>query len=166
MFIRCGIEVNQPFARVAKALLEGPEGWLPALLQVAHDHVVTRLFFENGRHSVSRDIKVRIGEPTRSSDYAELPISWSAREHPELFPVLEGHIEACAQNPGTTWVSLNAVYTPPGGLLGLVADRLLLHHVAQSTVRDFVDRVAGVMERNAWSQAVAVHPNLVAGPDD
>jgi len=45
-------------------------------------------------------------------------------------------------------VTLSASYTPPLGEVGRQLDQLLLHGVASSTARAFLDRVADGLEEN------------------
>jgi hypothetical protein len=40
-----------------------------------------------------------------------------------------------------TQLAISARYRPPLGAVGRVADRVLLHRVAEATVKDFLDQV-------------------------
>ncbi len=63
--------------------------------------------------------------------------------------MLDGELEVAPLGPNLTQVGLSASYKPPRGLLGASLDRALLHRVAEATVRDFVKRVAAVLEDQA-----------------
>lgn len=42
----------------------------------------------------------------------------------------------------TTQLGLSASYEPPLGLVGKIANRALLHRVAEITVKEFVEKIA------------------------
>jgi len=130
----------------------GPEGraaWLGEALEAGAEA-------ELERHLV--DLELHVGEQTpritfhkaayvdvgpvrvRRHQPIELPISWRAAGLAPLFPVFSGRL---------TWadgeLSLDGYYAPPGGGVGLVADRLLLHVAARGTARLLLERIAAVM---------------------
>jgi hypothetical protein len=57
-------------------------------------------------------------------------ISWQASSAAPLFPVFAGRL---AIEPGE--LRLEGLYAPPGGVVGRVADRMLLHLAANGTAR-------------------------------
>jgi hypothetical protein len=57
-------------------------------------------------------------------------IGWRASRAAPLFPVFSGWLSI---RPGE--LHLEGVYAPPGGVLGRVADRMLLHVAANGTAR-------------------------------
>jgi hypothetical protein len=72
----------------------------------------------------------------------EAEISWRASTLAPLFPVFSGTI--CARPDEVT---VSGWYSPPGGTLGRLADRALLHMAAEGTARWFLgelDRVAAI----------------------
>jgi hypothetical protein len=71
-----------------------------------------------------------------------LPVSWSAVGGPPIFPMMEGTLHVEPAGPRRTKLTLNARYDPPLGRLGDLIDRAVMHHVAQLTVIDFVERLA------------------------
>ncbi|MBO0703315.1 MAG: hypothetical protein J2P38_10310, partial [Candidatus Dormibacteraeota bacterium] len=72
-------------------------------------------------------------------------VEWKGAEHPRLYPALEGHLRLERQQPAGCRLRFDARYDPPAGRLGAAADRALMHRVAQSSVADFTDRVAGLL---------------------
>jgi hypothetical protein len=70
----------------------------------------------------------------------EVPISWRAAGLAPLFPVFSGTL---------TWedgrLSLDGYYAPPGGGLGILADRLLLSVAARGTARLLLEKIAAAM---------------------
>ena len=92
-------------------------------------------------------MELDLGEPVQTPDRTWLPLTWRAVSRPGLFPHLEGELEVAPLGRQVTQVGLSARYKPPFGLLGESLDRVLLHRVAEATIRDFVERVAaGLVE--------------------
>lgn len=75
-------------------------------------------------------------------DSVMLAVSWTAVGGPPLFPFMEGTLHADPHGSQSTRLTLNARYDPPMGALGTLIDRALLHRLAQSTMDDFVLRLA------------------------
>jgi uncharacterized membrane protein len=48
-----------------------------------------------------------------------------------------------------TQLAISASYRPPLGLLGRTADRVLLHRVAEATIKDFLDRIGAAIASQA-----------------
>ena len=72
-----------------------------------------------------------------------------------LFPRMEGILEVEAETPERTRIKLSANYDPPLGALGRLLDRTLLRKLADSTMKDFLERVA-----NELGEELAVFPAL------
>jgi hypothetical protein len=71
-----------------------------------------------------------LGPVRRIGSRAEVEISWRAASAAPLFPVFSGWLIA---EPGE--VRIEGIYAPPGGAVGRIADRLLLHTAANATAR-------------------------------
>jgi hypothetical protein len=66
----------------------------------------------------------------------EVQISWRASSLAPLFPVFSGRIVA---NEGE--LTMSGSYAPPGGAIGRIADRALLHIAAEGTARWLLGRL-------------------------
>jgi hypothetical protein len=73
---------------------------------------------------------VDFGPIQPTNDGWEVEVGWRASTLAPLFPVFSGQIVAHAEE-----LTLAGWYAPPGGQLGLVADRVLLHIAATATAR-------------------------------
>lgn len=73
---------------------------------------------------------VDLGSSQRVSDGLRVEISWRSATLAPLFPVFSGWLTV---GPGE--LHLDGYYAPPGGAIGLVADRALLHLAARGTAR-------------------------------
>lgn len=91
---------------------------------------------------LSVKVVVSIGPCRKRGDATVMPIEWRASEHSSLFPVLSGDLELCSLGDNLCRITLSDSYLPPLGELGMKLDRALLHRVAQSTVRSFLQQLA------------------------
>jgi hypothetical protein len=80
--------------------------------------------------------------PTRGEPFGpiRIGISWRAAGMAPLFPVFSGTL---AWDEGE--LRLDGYYAPPGGGIGIVADRLLLNVAARGTARLLLERIAAAM---------------------
>ena len=71
-----------------------------------------------------------------------ITLSWEPVAHRSLFPILSGDLELAPIGGGLCRLTLAASYEPPLGEVGEALDRAVLHRVAQSTIRSFLQRLA------------------------
>lgn len=148
MFLRYFVELDLPFAAVEETLLRAPQEWLPGVVAEANGHgeqLLADLGIQAGGKEVSKRGELEIGRPRRLGSATHLPITWRATGVPGLFPTLEADIEVAPLGERRTQLSISGTYDPPLGLLGRVADRALLHRVAEAAVKSFLDRTAEVI---------------------
>lgn len=115
---------------------------------------------EHDRHLVDLELRVSDHAPRlsfRKAAYVDIgpvrmrhvgpikvPISWRAASLAPLFPVFSGTL-AWADDE----LTMDGYYAPPGGGIGIVADRLLLNVAARGTARLLLERIAAVMRGEA-----------------
>jgi hypothetical protein len=83
---------------------------------------------------------IDIGQVKTRDGSWEVEVSWRASSMAPLFPVFSGTLTVHADE-----LTVSGWYSPPGGTVGRVADRALLHLAAEGTARWFLgelDRVA------------------------
>jgi hypothetical protein len=85
---------------------------------------------------------VDVGPLVSDGRAASLEISWRAATMAPLFPVFSGRL---VWKDGA--LHLRGVYAPPGGGVGLIADRLLLNVAARGTARWLLGRAVEAMRR-------------------
>lgn len=73
---------------------------------------------------------VDLGVSEQVTDGLRVEISWRSATLAPLFPVFSGWLTV-----GPRELRLDGYYAPPGGPIGLVADRALLHLAARGTAR-------------------------------
>ncbi len=144
MFLRAYVELTLRAADVEEVLLRSPERWIPSLATSADergDRLLGEAGFPVAGHHVGKRVEIALGQPVRTLGRTWLPISWRPTAPRGLFPALDGELEVAPLGPRLTQLGLSARYKPPFGLVGESLNRVLLHRVAEATIRDFVERV-------------------------
>ena len=136
--------LDQPYETLEVALRAGPERWLPGF-QRERDAITCELAYEQAGSRIKQRIQVHLGPVQRFGYGVTIHLRWKAARHAELYPELDGHLRLERRQPSGSSLRLDALYVPPGGRLGAAADRALMHHVAESSVRDFLARVAELL---------------------
>lgn len=101
-----------------------------------------------GRVPIYKEVRLTIGAAPESlpTERLMLPVCWEAVGGPPLFPRMEGTIHVQPDQEGSTRLTLNARYDPPLGRLGEVLNTAIMHRVAHSTMKDFLERLAARLE--------------------
>ncbi|MFZ0179395.1 MAG: hypothetical protein WAL84_05920 [Candidatus Dormiibacterota bacterium] len=81
------------------------------------------------------------------------PHIWWAPGATRLFPHLDGDLEFAPLGARTSQITLMGSYDPPLGFVGRRADVLLLHRIAEASIRSFLIRVSRNLERPALALA-------------
>jgi len=71
-----------------------------------------------------------LGNPRRTARGWDVELQWRASTAAPLFPVFSGTLAIVADE-----LRIEGLYAPPGGAVGRVADRMLLHIAANGTAR-------------------------------
>jgi hypothetical protein len=145
MFIRYFLEIDAPFQSVEAAPVDDPGSWIPSVARDAGDggeRLLAEVGFDAGHGRIGREVEISIGAPVRFPSQTVLPITWRPASEARLLPVLETDLEVAPLGPARTHLSISARYKPPLGKLGRALDRMLLHRVAEATIKDFMDRAA------------------------
>jgi hypothetical protein len=147
--LAASLRIHHDPDRVAALLRDGRIPW--ALGRVASPD-------GSGRRRLAIDLRLRLGGekvavttfgkaafldlgmPRRTATGWEAEISWLASTAAPLFPVFSGWLTI-----GREELRIDGLYAPPGGAVGRVADRMLLHVAANATARwvlEEIDRFA------------------------
>lgn len=90
----------------------------------------------------SRLVSVHFYEPVIRGDSAVFPLRWQAiSAGGQWFPALDADLILAPAGERVTMLRLEGTYRPPLGSLGARLDRMILHRVADATMRSFVRRV-------------------------
>jgi hypothetical protein len=155
VFVRYFTVLDVPADALRGGFADRPTDWLSTIALQSDKHrreLVSRVGVAlSEHHSLSKVVRVSLGAPTRLGETTLLPMSWEATGPTGFFPVMDGDLEIAPLGERRTQLAMSARYRPPFGALGRVADRALLHRVAEATVKEFVDRVADVLIEVACS---------------
>ena len=92
---------------------------------------------------ISRLAEVRFQTLAAHEDRAGLALRWEVRgPGGRLFPVLDADLTLTPAGENAASLALAGAYRPPLDGLGAQLDRLILHRVAEATIRNFLQRVA------------------------
>jgi hypothetical protein len=144
VFVRYYLELPLPHERVEQALLGSPPEWVAALAgdaQQRGDGLLAEVGVGPLGDRLGRRVAVQLGEPVRFPSMTSLPLTWEPLGLEGLLPRLEADIEIGPLGQDRTQLAISARYRPPLGAAGRAVDRVLLHRVAEATVKDFLDRV-------------------------
>ncbi len=133
--------LDEQYEMLEPVLRAGPEQWLPGFSR-DRDRITGELAYEQAGRRIKRRIEVRVGPVQRFAYGVTAQVRWKAARRSELYPELEGHLRLEPRRPSGSRLRLDARYAPPGGKLGATVDRVVMHHVAEASVRDFLSRVS------------------------
>ena len=154
--LAAAVEIRAAPAMVMALLSADPPGWLrlddvdgrrrfaiDLRLRVGGDH--------GGLTTFRKAAYVDLGDVSETAGGAVVPVGWRASTAAPLFPVFSGSLELSGRTLRTS-----GLYAPPGGVLGRIADRALLHVAATGTARWLlaeIDRLA-----TAWADTASTRP--------
>jgi hypothetical protein len=143
------VAARVPRERAAGVLGPGRDAWLGDLVEASDDSEGTSRYLLDLELRVSdaaprvafhKAAYVDLGPLREEGEAVWLEIGWRAAGLTPLFPVFAGRL---------TWVGgqlqLDGHYAPPGGTVGVVADRLLLNLAARGTGRRLLERISQEM---------------------
>jgi len=91
---------------------------------------------------------VDLGVRSPTEDGCTTEIGWRASSFSPLFPVFAGQLIVSRRR-----LHLHGVYAPPGGQLGLLIDRTMVHRFAERTGRWFLDRLVIALQELAAKES-------------
>ena len=153
-FILDFIHLNAAFEDVTSQI-EGDRGnWLGfAAEQAISDQTYLSRVGPGGM--LSKRVKIEVGEVRRALGCVLVSMAWTATSSPFLFPRLEADLEFSEVEPGNVRIELRGSYRAPLGTLGERLDRLIMHRMAESTVRAFLIGVSDELTRRIGRSAGA-----------
>ncbi|MGH8947890.1 MAG: hypothetical protein ACRDXF_03440 [Acidimicrobiia bacterium] len=142
MFVHYETEVPLSLPDVQRGL-HSLQSQLRALADVAYrEGEELRARVGPGTGNLAKEVRLELGDPEIHRSGLVYPLSWSAVGSEMLFPELNADLIVSHVGADQTKIVLDGTYQPPLGPLGRVVDRVLLHRVAESTVRAWVNRLA------------------------
>src|SRR5579859_6027803 len=95
---------------------------------------------------MSKLVEVRLLDPVPHDDTVVVALRWEAAGRmSRLFPVLDANLTLSEAGDGEAVLRFAGVYRPPLAGAGEELDQLVLHRVADATVRSLLTRLAHMM---------------------
>ncbi len=136
--------VPVPAGKVCDRLLANDGEWLgPLAAAAASDGEALRLRIGpvEALPMLGKTVTVLVGQAISRGEVTVVPLVWQATSTPGLFPVLSADLEIASLGTDLTQLTLHGRYDPPLGAIGRRIDRLLMHRVAEASVRAFLGRL-------------------------
>lgn len=138
MFVEHSVQIRRPVALCTEVLTTGPRRWFPRLT----DQQIAAVGPRVAGVPIRKKVVVEVGAAIFAGDRTEIPLTWRATFPRKLFPVLVGKVELAAVDPRVTRLTVSGVYQPPLGKIGEQLNEVLMHNVAERTVKDLAESIA------------------------
>jgi len=141
------LEVAQARSHIEDRLCARQAGLLPIASAATADGEgqIIRVGPVIGGHLLGVPVRVLLGPCFTREGSAAIPIRWEALTFGSLFPVLDGTLLLSDLGGGRSRLGIEASYRVPLDKVGERLDRALFHRVAESTIRSFLERMAGAL---------------------
>ena len=139
MFVQEVALVDCPFDDVARRLEAAPAEVLgPPPDPEDAGELRRKVAPEGWPAALARTVVVRVGPVRRREAELLVALTWEPGGSGALLPSLEADLQIAPYGTSETVLTLRGRYEPPAGALGRRVDALLLHHLAEATVRAFL----------------------------
>ncbi len=146
MFVQDFIVVERPCSEVWRAIVSDAAGILGASTREASEDMAlleARVGPVGVPELLRRTVELSVGPVRHGGDATLIAFSWeSDGALGALFPHFDADLEVAPFGVDATELSVRGSYDPPGGRVGRNLDRMVLHRLAESTIRAFLGRLA------------------------
>jgi len=104
----------------------------------------SRLHVDFAGFEIGREVEIELGKPQDRGYAVLIPLKWRAKNQAGLFPAMDADLEIAPLDDRLPLAQISVLgrYRPPLGLLGAVGDAMMMHRVAEASVRHFVSDLA------------------------
>ena len=147
-FVQYFSEISKPFERIVDVLPEV----LVRLDELGEDsyregeELLVLIGYRTYKVAAAKAVRLQAGTPIREQSSIRIPLSWAATGTPRLFPKMTADLMMFPLGDQLTQIRFEGVYQPPLGAVGRMLDRVILHRVAEMSVKDLVDRIVAILE--------------------
>jgi hypothetical protein len=144
--------------RVCKRVLAEDNDWLAPLAAAAMDEgeaLRLRVGPTTALPMLAKTVRCDVGQALSRGDVTVVPLTWRATGAPGLFPVLSADLEIAPLDLELTQLTIHGRYEPPLGAIGRRIDRLLMHRIAEASVRAFLRRLVATLTADGDGEPVA-----------
>lgn len=155
MFIYYFAQLHGPFEKVEDRvclLLRDLTGWANAAYRDGEE-LRARVGVGGKRPFIAKTVTLDVGRPVRTPHQTTIPLAWKATGAPGLFPQMNADLTIARLGPDMAQLGFSGSYEAPGGHVGQAIDQALLHRIAESSVKGFVDRIAEAVGSGAGQPA-------------
>jgi hypothetical protein len=104
----------------------------------------------------AKTVRIEVASPLRGKHETTIPLTWEATGTPGLFPRMEADLVIAELGSDITQLSFRGTYRTPLGKIGRALDRTLLHRIAESSVKKFVDKIASSLTKGEPLEAAVL----------
>lgn len=151
LLVFCTVEIAASFEDASERLaghLDELQPWIEGAFEYA-EAVRAKVGIGGDRLRIAKTVRLEIGEPWELADGLLIPMQWEAESASSLFPRMDADLILTDSEGFGCDLSMRGMYSPPLGSVGEILDRLLLHRVAEATVRHFVEATAAAIAPDA-----------------
>ena len=99
-----------------------------------------------GHQVIGKTVRVELGPPRERGDRVVRALRWRGTDATgAIFPDLDADLELAPLGPDLTQITLQGRYQPPLRVIGRGMDRLLMHRVAQASIRAFLRKLGDAL---------------------
>ncbi len=152
VFVHDFAQIDLPYPAVHEEVLRDDGRWLCPLGCAAYadgSALHLRVGPGAGTRLPSKMVQIQLDRPRDRQDGVAVAMRWVATGVAGLFPSMEADLEFAPMGQSITQVTLSGTYKPPLGVVGRTVDALLLHRVAESTVRSFLVEVVETLKHDS-----------------
>ncbi len=167
MLVSDFLQVERPFAAIRAQFGSSGPAWLVDSAIAAYEEgeqLSLRVCSGIGRVKLCKRVWAELSEPDVRPDRVIQRLTWRAASAANLFPSMEAELEFSPMGASLTSITFHGSYVPPLGPVGREMNRMLLHRVAEASVRAFLHRVARRLESDrAQASRRLGEPQLAGG---
>jgi hypothetical protein len=159
MLVSDFVQIDRPFADVCDELVASGPAWLGESLVAAYEEgerLSLRVTSTIGPIRVGKRVWAELDAMSVKPDRVTQPLRWRASGATGLFPAMVAELEFTPMGTSMTSISFMGRYVPPMGPLGREVDRMLLHRLAEASVRALLSRVVERLSDGAAEARVRV----------
>ena len=142
------IRISLPVAQVRHRLFVAVSGLWQQVAEAAYDEgeeLLSRVGPFGPVPGLSKAVSVHVSNVRVRGEAFVVQLQWSASGPTELFPVMEADLEIAPMGTHQSQLGFSGSYDPPLGSFGRQLDRLLLHQLAEATVRAMLRQLVAAL---------------------
>jgi hypothetical protein len=145
--IEATMRVRSSFERARDLLLHEPARMFGASSVVSkRDYVVDLSTGKGDGGAIHKKVQLEIIGVHTGRVSARWDLTWTALDHPRLFPVFHGSLTLWSG--AETTIRLTGTYTPPMGLIGRFGDGVIAHRIARGSLEGYLTGIGDRIDQD------------------